>query len=154
MSAAASTWSFYNASTGALAQGTLTCSTAQVAANTPEGWTAIEGRFDHLGQRVNLATGQVVDYQPPAPANDALRTWAWDADTRRWVASRTELAVANAARAERDARLAACDWVTVRALELGDEIPADWLTYRQALRDVPDQPGFPASVEWPAPPAV
>jgi hypothetical protein len=146
------TWSFYDTETGALAAGRLTCSPAQLAANTPAGHAAIEGRFDHLSQRVDIATGQVVDYQPPAPGDDDLRTWAWNADTRRWVASPTVLAVANAARTERDARLAACDWVTVRALELGEEIPADWLAYRQALRDVPLQPGFPSAIDWPAPP--
>lgn len=29
---------------------------------------------------------------------------------------------------------------------------ADWKTYRQALRDVPEQGSFPYAVEWPAPP--
>jgi hypothetical protein len=149
---AAKTWSFYDTATGAIAPGAMTCTAAQVAANTPPGHSTIEGRFDHRSQRVDLATGQVVDCQPPAPADDELRTWAWNADTRRWVASPTVLAVANAARTERDARLAACDWVTVRALELGEEIPADWLAYRQALRDVPLQPGFPSAIDWPAPP--
>jgi hypothetical protein len=148
----AGSWSFYDAETGAIAPGVITCTAAQLAANTPAGHIAIPGAFDHLSQRVDLATGQVVDYQPPAPADDELRTWAWNAETRRWVASPTVLAMANAARTERDARLAACDWVTVRALELGEEIPADWLAYRQALRDVPLQPGFPSAIDWPAPP--
>ena len=146
------TWSFYDVATGALAPGAITCSAAQLAANTPPGHAAIAGRFDPLSQRVDLATGQVVDWQPPAPADDELRTWAWDAVTRRWVASPTELALANAARTERDARLAACDWITVRALELAEPAPPDWLAYRQALRDVPDQPGFPTAIEWPTAP--
>lgn len=149
-----STWSFYDAATGTFSRGRIVCSPAQLAANTPHGCVPIAGAFDPLSQRVDIGTGQVVDYQPPAPTDDDLRTWAWNADTRRWVASPTELAVANAARAERDARLAACDWVTVRALELEQPVPADWLAYRQALRDVPAQQNFPASVEWPAPPAA
>jgi hypothetical protein len=28
-----------------------------------------------------------------------------------------------------------------------------WLEYRQALRDVPEQAGFPADIEWPGAPA-
>jgi hypothetical protein len=31
----------------------------------------------------------VIDYQPPAPADDALQTWAWNATTKRWVSSPT-----------------------------------------------------------------
>ena len=150
---AARTWSFYDAATGAIAPGAMTCTSAQADANTPASHVAIEGRFDHLSQRVNLQTGQVEDYQPPAPADDALRTWAWDEATRRWVASPTDAAVAIDVRAERDKRLTACDWVTVRAVELGEEIPPDWLAYRASLRAVPEQPGFPRTIDWPTPPA-
>ncbi len=31
------------------------------------------------------------------------------------------------------------------------DVPA-WETYRQALRDVPEQAGFPMSIEWPEKP--
>ena len=57
------------------------------------------------------------------------------------------------ARGERDARLRACDWVTLRALEAGATVPAAWAAYRQALRDVPAQGGFPDVIEWPEVPA-
>ena len=30
----------------------------------------------------------------------------------------------------------------------------DWLDYRQELRDVPDQPGFPKKIIWPQRPEV
>lgn len=86
---AAATWSFYDLATGAIAPGAMICTAAQVAANTPEGCAAIVGRFDPLSQRVDLATGQVVDWQPPAPPDDELQTWAWDATARRWVAQPT-----------------------------------------------------------------
>jgi hypothetical protein len=42
---------------------------------------------------VDLATGEVVDYQPPAPANDADKTWAWDDTIKRWIATPTLHAV-------------------------------------------------------------
>jgi len=51
-------------------------------------------------------------------------------------------------RAERDALLAASD-----SMALADRITADWTTYRQALRDVPAQSGFPTSVTWPTEPS-
>lgn len=31
-------------------------------------------------------------------------------------------------------------------------LTGDWAKYRQALRDIPDQPGFPFSVVWPEEP--
>lgn len=52
-------------------------------------------------------------------------------------------------RAERDKRLAACDWVAVRAAETGIAAPAEWTAYRQALRDVPASYGSLDDVVWP-----
>lgn len=56
---------------------------------------------------------------------------------------------AAAVRANRNARLAATDWTQI-ADSTADK-PA-WATYRQALRDVPSQVGFPQSVTWPQQP--
>lgn len=147
------TWSFYDAATGNIAPSRVTCPVGHnLETNTPPGHIAIAGVFDHLSQRVNLATGQVEDYQPDAPPDDELRTWSWDAQARRWRPVPTDAAVAIDVRARRDALLAACDWVTVRAAELAEPVPADWLAYRAALRDVPQQEGFPRAVAWPAVP--
>jgi hypothetical protein len=60
-----------------------------LALNTPEGCTAVEGRHDPLSARWDGKAQQVVDYQPPAPADDELRTWAWDKEARRWVSQPT-----------------------------------------------------------------
>ena len=52
-------------------------------------------------------------------------------------------------RAERARLLAKCDWT-----QLADS-PADkqaWAIYRQELRDIPDQAGFPDNVVWPKDP--
>jgi hypothetical protein len=49
-------------------------------------------------------------------------------------------------RTERDAKLAATDWTQVA------DAPVDkaaWATYRQSLRDVPEQAGFPSTIAWP-----
>lgn len=56
------------------------------------------------------------------------------------------------ARAQRDALLRACDWTVGADAPLTDEQVAAWRAYRQSLRDVPAQPGFPNSIEWPKPP--
>ena len=57
-------------------------------------------------------------------------------------------------RAERDRLLAECDWVTLKAVDasndnLGIQLPQAWMTYRQALRDITAQDGFPWNVIWP-----
>lgn len=56
-------------------------------------------------------------------------------------------------RAERDRRLAATDWVVLRNLETSEPVPPEWLEYRQALRDLPDNTTDPANPDWPETPA-
>jgi len=36
----------------------------------------------------------------------------------------------------RDQKLAETDWVVAKANERGEEVPEEWKTYRQALRDI------------------
>lgn len=62
--------------------------------------------------------------------------------------------LAEAVRVERDRRLAECDWTQTVDAPLDDEARAAWAVYRQALRDAPQQAGFPASVIWPEPPTT
>ena len=49
----------------------------------------------------------------------------------------------------RDSALTRCDWVITRAFEEGNPVPANYLAYRNALRDLPSQPGFPYDYVWP-----
>ncbi len=68
-----------------------------------------------------------------------------------YTARRNEEA-ATAVRAERDKLLASCDWMAIKAFEAGSAVSAEWATYRQALRDVTDQAGFPNDITWPEKP--
>jgi hypothetical protein len=63
-----------------------------------------------------------------------------------------DLEFAKSARDSRDNLLSECDWVIVMSLEAGRTIPAEWATYRQALRDLPQQAGFPVTINWPVKP--
>jgi hypothetical protein len=56
---------------------------------------------------------------------------------------------AKSVRATRDAKLAATDWVVIKALEAAAAVPAETATLRQALRDIPSQAGFPWEITWP-----
>lgn len=54
------------------------------------------------------------------------------------------------ARAERDQRLLEADALMGKAMDSGDVEGMRIVgQYRQALREVPDQPGFPAEFTWP-----
>ena len=61
-------------------------------------------------------------------------------------------------RAERDALLLASDKEMLKIFDTAtswanlETIRGDWKTYRQALRDVPQQAGFPITVTWPTKP--
>ena len=70
---------------------------------------------------------------------------ARDAEEAAWEAGANDRAAADV-RAERDAKLAACDWRASSDVTLDTA----WRTYRQALRDVPSN--LPAEVTWPTPP--
>ena len=52
----------------------------------------------------------------------------------------------------RDALLSGSDWVVIYHTEKGTNIPLEWRVYRQALRDVTEQEGFPFNVTWPQEP--
>lgn len=76
------------------------------------------------------------------------QTWATRACSAEEFAARTERQAASM-RAERTRLLFQSDWT-----QLSDS-PVDqavWAAYRQALRDVPSQIGFPWAVNWPPKP--
>lgn len=52
----------------------------------------------------------------------------------------------------RDKLLEICDWRVIKAAETGIPESQEWKDYRQALRDVTTQPGFPWEINWPKAP--
>ena len=109
--------------------------------------------------------GLDVVFESPAPATtvyqtafkdgveqDAQGRWVWkwsisEMDDDAKAAKDAE--AAKGVRATRDAKLAETDWTQVA------DAPVDqtaWATYRQALRALPEQAGFPHNVTWPTKP--
>lgn len=90
--------------------------------------------------RYHNINGQMVQFTADEEtARDAEeQAWSDGADTR----------VAIAVRKERDALLAATDWMANSDVTM----TSGWATYRQALRDVPAQSGFPNTITWPTKP--
>lgn len=56
-------------------------------------------------------------------------------------------------REERNRLLAACDW-THSTSDRPVPNKEEWAEYRQALRDVTKQDGFPYNILWPTPPGT
>jgi hypothetical protein len=64
----------------------------------------------------------------------------------------TKEQLASAVRSERNGKLSACDWTVLADAPLTTTGKTAWKAYRQALRDIPKQAGFPASITWPVAP--
>jgi DMSO/TMAO reductase YedYZ molybdopterin-dependent catalytic subunit len=55
-------------------------------------------------------------------------------------------------RRQRNSKLTECDWTQLNDTPLDNAAKIQWTAYRQALRDVPSQAGFPHNVVWPTKP--
>ena len=59
---------------------------------------------------------------------------------------------AEGVRSQRDKLLQETDWIVIKAKETGTNLSASFKEYRQALRDITTQEGFPHNVTWPEKP--
>jgi hypothetical protein len=73
----------------------------------------------------------------------------WDAQVAEYEAG-ADARAAEAVRKERDGLLDASDWTQMP--DYSSATKESWAEYRQALRDIPDQTGFPNEVTWPVAP--
>lgn len=110
-----SAFTIYRRDTGQIV-GVFSGAEKHLAANVPEGCSAIPGRYDGQSRRIDPETGQAVDWQPPQPSAD--HEW----QGRRWVpnseALRKRVALREIRRLERDEQPRA---VREAVLGLGDQ---------------------------------
>jgi hypothetical protein len=66
----------------------------------------------------------------------------------------TEEEIAGRARTQRDQLLAETDWTQVLDAPISAECRESFRVYRQALRDITEQEGFPLDIIWPEMPEV
>ena len=94
--------------------------------------------------QANLSTGEIVQipYTTEEQAEYDSKKAAWDAGAN----DRKAVEV----RSERNAKLAATDWT--QTVDTPQATKDKYATYRQTLRDVPAQSGFPNNVVWPTQP--
>lgn len=60
--------------------------------------------------------------------------------------------IASTIKSQRNDKLKSSDWT--QAKDIPESISTPWATYRQALRDLPLQEGFPLTVVWPVEPTA
>jgi len=96
----------------------------------------------------NVCDAMNIDPVLPSPA---ATTTAYQVSVRDGVELDAEAAAS--VRAQRDELLAKSDWVTIRAKELGQDVPLAWYNYRGDLRQIPEQDGFPHDVTFPTEPS-
>jgi len=94
--------------------------------------------------------------------NYRLGDWAASNENGEWVTRQTLLPLTDADKAQvryakraemrymRNQLLTASDWTQLSDASVDK---AAWAVYRQALRDVPAQAGFPFNIQWPEQPA-
>jgi hypothetical protein len=93
-------------------------------------------------------TKNVTEGTPALQDGKWVQVWNITDATAEEIEQRTEQQ-AEQVRAQRNQKLSDTDWTQVA------DAPVDkqaWADYRQALREVPEQAGFPWSVEWPEQP--
>ena len=109
------------------------------------GESYIEGSFDDT--RYYIKNGQPLE-MPEKPDNPFC---VFDYDTEQWLDNRTldeiyALSIRHA-RSERAARLAATDWTQLP--DIAEATRVKYQSYRQALRDITLQQGYPDTIVWP-----
>lgn len=98
---------------------------------------------------IDQSTQKVIQNNTPTLVNDSwVLGWTILDKTESEIAEYQEIAEVEARRL-RNRYLSQSDWIVTFHTEKGTAIPQEWLDYRQALRDISMQEGFPFNVIWP-----
>jgi hypothetical protein len=96
----------------------------------------------------DLAIETLSQVEPIYQNGEWLQSWSVTEANGEEIARRLD-EQSSAVRADRNERLAACDWTQLADAPV---VTAAWAAYRQELRDVTRQVGFPWNVAWPVAP--
>ena len=107
------------------------------------GESYIEGDYDDSKYYIN--NDEVI---PITPSPGLYYTFDWN--TKTWILNYS--VAANDVKTKRNNILYSSDWTQIPNNPLTTEKQQEWATYRQQLRDVTAQPGYPYNVVWPTPP--
>lgn len=132
----------------------LHCEGGYTTPADPTGWVQID---EGTGDRYNLCQSHYFEgglyTSDGIPRYKLVDVQAVERTVEEIAADRVPLQ-AIAARAQRDQLLASTDWAVLPDSPLDEVAQTALKTYRQALRDVPQQSGFPWAITWPEMPTV
>jgi len=109
----------------------------------PEGTAAVPGFVDKYA--AFFSDGGLTKI--PAKPGDY---YEWHAATQSWVFNQEAFEASLIMR--RGSLLITSDWTQLPDSPLTTEQREEWAIYRQALRDITDQPGYPLDITWPIAP--
>jgi len=137
----------------------------------PIGLSELQSRYPSVSFSLPLRADDLAAYgvaeaepSPPPEVNNNLEKingFEWKKKDGKWIQSWIVIPLSDeekeerfalqtsAMRTHRNVLLQNCDWTQL------PDAPVDaaaWASYRQALRDVTSQPGFPWDVQWPEAP--
>lgn len=117
-----------------------------LSGDIPEHMISLQGKHvlkvdaSSLHHYIDLKTLQPVS-KPEKPEG----FYIWDDDDKEW---KVDVVMAeHAVKNKRNQLLSSSDWTQLPDVPLATK--ESWAAYRQALRDIPDQPEFPLNVVWP-----
>lgn len=93
----------------------------------------------------------VVEGLPSQTETGWTQTWLLLAASAEEIITRTEQQ-GEMIRSQRNHLLAACDYTRLDDVQMDLNTRQQWVTYRNSLRDITSQSGFPWNVEWPVAP--
>jgi len=97
-------------------------------------------------------TKNVVESNPVLVGNTWTQQWTIENASAEEIAERVAYEEA-AVRDQRNHKLQLSDWTQMADSPLTDAKKSEWSTYRQSLRDMTSQSGFPSDVTYPAEPS-
>lgn len=117
--------------------------TTDIQSQLQSGESYIEGSVDDSAYYIENGVAVAIPAKPDQYS-------VFDFTTKQWVQNQT-MAVADVS-SKRQRLLYASDWTQIPNGPLTTEQQAAWATYRQELRDITSQSGYPFNVVWPIPP--
>ena len=109
-----------------------------------DGFMVVDGPVDNTLYKVK---NQQLVLLPPSPGADYIYNFT----TSQWEVNLP--LVTGQVLQQRSELLYASDWTQIPNGPLTTAQQTAWATYRQELRDITSQPGYPTNVVWPTPPA-